>query len=469
MRMMRNIRTMTAAIALLAAGTGVAAAQSCEETQFRSEQGEAYLAAENFMFEEPPNTSAALAKLNELKQMELNCYERAAATGLGVQIKVEAGDYRGAAQDLQNLVNSGSIPADQRLSTLENIALLYLQADQRTQALQAFDRWISAGGRPNRDRMFLLGQLYYQAGDKRKSLDYMERVFEIDGPGAERTVYDFLILLYDETGQRAKRARLLESLLQRDPSDKQLWQIIASDYYEAGDDRKAFEMQKAMYFAGLLEESGEIMQIVNFYNSFDVPFEAAKVLEKEMNAGRIEKNFQNLDQLANLYQVAREYERAIPVIKEMARIQDTGRVYERLGRAYFEVGRGEDAEEALRQAQAKGNMKEPGYGWVLIGQTHYNRDERAKAREAFRKATEYRDGRAGGQGWLDFMQNEDDTQRALVVFEAEQDVITLKAEQERCEQVITVVGEDAAGEECQTVAQRLEEAQAALAEIKGQS
>ena len=469
MRMIRHFRSMTAAIALLAAGTGIAAAQGCEETTFRSKQGQLYLEAENLLLQEPKDTAGALRKLNELRQQELNCYEEAAAIGLSAQIKVESGDNMGAARELEALVARGYVPAEQRLSTLKNIAYLYLQADDRNTALRKFEDWTRAGGKPNRDEMFLLGQLYYQAGNKQQSLNYMEQVFQIDGPGAERTVYDFLILLYDETGQRAKRARLLESLLQRDPSDKQLWQIIASDYYEGGDERKAFEMQKAMYFAGLLKESGEIMQIVNFYNQFDVPFEAAKVLEKEMNAGRIEKNFKNLDQLANLYQVAREYERAIPVIKEMARIQDTGRVYERLGRSYFEMGRWQDAEEALRQAEAKGNMKEPGYGWVLIGQSLYNRDQRGPAREAFREAMKFRDGRAGGQGWLDFMQNEDDTQRALVVFEAEQDVITLKAEQERCKQVITVVGEDAAGEECKTVAERLEEATATLAEIKGQS
>ena len=466
MRLSRILKSMTAAAALATAGAGYASAQVCEETTFRSEPGQLYLEAENKLIQND-DRAGALASLNQLRAMELNCYEEGAATLLSAQIKAQSDDYVGAAQDLQLALNRGFIPAESRLQTLKNIAQLYLQADQRTQSLQGFERWIQAGGKPTRDEMFLLGQLYYQAGNKQQSLSWMERVFQIDGPGADRVVYDFLILLYDETGQRAKRAQLLESLLQRDPSDKQLWQIITSDYYQGGDERKAFEMQKAMYFGGLLTEEGEIMQVVNFYNQFDVPFEAAKVLEKEMNAGRIPKNFKNLDQLANLYQVAREYERAIPVIQEMAKFEDTGRTYERLGRSYFEMGNWSKAEKALRTAQAKGGMKEPGFGWVLIGQTLYNRDDRAGAREAFRKATELRDGRRGGQGWLDFMQNEEDTQKALVVFEAQQDLQTVLNEQKRCKELSVVLNEDELPEGCATVAERIEEMRAKVEELRG--
>ena len=75
-------------------------------------------------------------------------------------------------------------------------------------------------------------------------------IFEIDGSNAEREVYDFLIYLYDATGQRAKKAALLEQLLAKNPNERRLWDAIAGDYFQANEERKAFEVQKAMYLGG---------------------------------------------------------------------------------------------------------------------------------------------------------------------------------------------------------------------------
>lgn len=459
----RHMRTALAAFAVAGLGIASAAAQACTDTEFRSGPGSVYLEAETELLTNN-NPQAALAKLNKLLTMELNCYERGAALRLGAGIKIANEDFIGAAKDLKSLLDQGIIPANERAQTLYNISQLYLSADDRVTALRFMEQWISAGGQPTRDQMWTLAALYYQQDNGKKALEWAEKVFQKDGPNAKREVYDFLILLYGETGQLGKRAQLLETLLERNPGERRLWEVIASDYYQGGDERKSFEMQKAMYFAGLLTTEDEVMRIVNFYNRFDAPFEAAKALEKEMNAGRIATSFEKLELLANLYQVAREYDRAIPVIQKAAQLKDSGAMYERLGRSYFELRRWEEAEKALATALSKGGLKEPGFAWVLIGQSRYERKDRAGAREAFRKALDFADGRGGGRGWLDFMQSEDDTVFALKVFEQQQAVNTLQNEQTNCKQ-LDVFGE-ARPETCDTVADRLKAEQQKLEELQ---
>lgn len=464
-RLMRSV----ASLAAICVMSGAAFAQVCETTEFRSAPGGIYLEAETELLTNK-NPQAALAKLQKLLATpDLNCYEKGAALRLGAAIKIESKDFKGAAKDLQGLLDSGLIPAKDKANTYFQISQLYLTADDRTSALRYYELWLAQGGQPTRDQSWTLAALYYQMENPRKALEFAEKVFQKDGPGAQRQVYDFLILLYEETGQLAKRATLLETLLERNPSERRLWEVIASDYFKGGDERKAFEMQKAMYFAGLLTTEEELMRIVNFYNRFDAPFEAAKMLEKEMNAGRIKPTFEKLELLANLYQVAREYKRAIPVIQRAARERDTGAMYERLGRSNFELRNWEEAEKALSTALSKGGLKEPGFAWVLIGQSRYERKDRAGAREAFRKATEISDGRAAGRGWLDFMKSEDDAQYGLVVYEQQQALTTVKNEQERCKQLV-VLGEGAP-ESCKTVEERLKVEQDKLDEIvrKGQS
>jgi len=455
--MIKNIMKSAASVAIMVAvGTGVANAQACEETQFSSANAENYLTAETELLVNQ-NPQAALVALNALKAQPLNCYEEGAALRLGAAIKIENEDYAGAVADLLTAIDRGFIPESERKTTYYNISQIYLSTDNKEKALEYFDKWMAAGGVPDRNQKWTLAVLYQQMDNFPQSLVYAEQVLQADGPGAERQVYDFLIFLYDKTGNYGKKAELLELLLERDPTDRRLWDAISGDYFRGGEDRKAFEVQKAMYLAGILQTEDELMRVVNFYNTFDVPYAAAKILEKEINAGRISKTYQRLELLANLYQVAREFEKAIPVIEEAAELAPDGKMYERLGRSFSELQDWAAAEDALIKAINKGGLQNAGLAWVLVGQSRYERDDRSGAREAFRSANN-----RGGRGWLDFMRAEDNTAIALARFEIFNEVSDYKKEKERCED-LEVIGN--APDSCNTVDERLAEAEDRLAEF----
>jgi tetratricopeptide (TPR) repeat protein len=457
--MMKSIMRSAATIAIAASiGVGTAAGQACEETQFSSANAENYLKAETELMANE-NPSAALVALNALRAGELNCYEEGAALQLSAAIKIQTEDYLGAVRDLETLIARGFISGDQLESTYYNISQLYLTTDNKEKALEYMDKWMGAGGVPNRSQKWTLAVLYQQMDRFPESLVWAERVLADDGPNAERSVYDFLIFLYDKTGNFAKKAEILELLLSKDPTDRRLWDAIAGDYFRGGQERKAFEVQKAMYLGGILQTEDELMRIVNFYNSFDVPYAAAKILEKEMNAGRISRSYERLELLANLYQVAREFQKAIPVIEQAAEMAPNGKMYERLGRSFSELQDWENAEDALIKAINKGGLDNVGLSWVLVGQSRYEREDRSGAREAFRNANN-----RGGRGWIDFMAAEDNTARALVVFEAQNEVNDYKKEKERCKD-LEVIGN--APETCLTVDDRLAAAEEALAELQG--
>ncbi|MDJ0920627.1 MAG: tetratricopeptide repeat protein [Henriciella sp.] len=457
----RILRGLAASGAMLALTAGASLAQECTETQFSSKNAEFYLKAETELLTNK-NAQAALGFLNQLRNQEMNCYEEGSALRLGAAIKIEAGDYAGAVRDLEAALNRGFIPQSEHKTTYYNISQIYLNTENLPKAMEYFDKWLAAGGAPNRDTKWQLAVINQKLERPRESLRWAEEVFAADGPNADRQVYDFLIYLYDETGQLAKKAQLLEQLLAKNPNERRLWDAISGDYFRANEDRKAFEVQKAMYLGGILQTEDEIMRVVNFYNTFNAPYQAAKILNKEMNQGRINKTYNRMELLANLYQVAREYERAIPVIEEAAQMSSNGEMYERLGRSYTELQEWAKAEEALTNAINKGGLKDRSLAWVLIGQSRYERGDRAGAREAFRQANS-----RAGRGWIDFMASEDATERALVVFEASSLVQDLTTERKRCKDIEVLGGEPT--EACQTVDQRLDDATAALAEIQGTS
>lgn len=441
-------------------GAASAMAQACEITEFRSKPAELYLKAETEHLQNANNEEAARL-LRELRALpDLNCYERNAATQLSAGINIALERYEAAISDLESVIRSGGVPREQQLKLYYNIGMLYLQADNQMKALEAFRNWINQGGRPNRDDNWRLAYLTDKAGDARGAVGYAEKVLAADRPNAQRQVYDFLIYLYDKTGQLGKQAQLLEELLAKDPTDRRLWDVIAGNYFKSNDERKAFEVYKAMYHAGLLTKEAELKRVVNFYNSFNAPYQAAKVLEKEINQGRIQGNLENLTLLANLYQVAREHDRAIPVLDKAAAAGGGAPMLERMGRSHADLQQWDKAEAALRRAIDMGGTKDKGLAWVLIGQSRYEKKDRAGAREAFRNANN-----RGGRGWLNFMDSEDATARALRIFQAQQPVTELMNEKDRCEQ-LKVFNPDQLPDGCATVDERLAAAQEALEKAK---
>jgi tetratricopeptide (TPR) repeat protein len=453
------LRSAGAALAVLTIGASGALAQTCDITELSSAVGEKYLLAQNELVVND-NPAAASAGLAALRGEQLNCYEEGAVLGLSAQIKLAQEDYLGAARDLRTSLDKGYIPVDQRGQTLKALSQIYFAENQYDDGLRFMNEWIAAGGQPTRDEKWTLASVYALQDKYREAVPWAEQVLAADGANADRAVYDMLIYLYSNTGQLAKKAALLERLIERDPTDKQLWQAIAGDYFQADNQRRAFEVQKTMYLGGILTEETEIMQVVNFYNSFDVPYAAARILEKEMNAGRVSRSFERLELLAQLYQVAREHERAIPVLTEAARMNNSADLYLRLGRSYLDQKEWEKAEEALTSALNAGGLRDRGLAWTQIGQTRYERDDRAGAREAFAKAND-----RTGRSWLAFMDSEERTAKARIVEVADNERRELVTEQDACK-TLTIIGGENLPEGCATIDERLAAATAKVVELQ---
>jgi hypothetical protein len=447
MRLKIFLKGAVAAGMLGVMGAGSALAQGCTETQFGAKTGQTYLEAETAAIANK-DFNTANAKLNALRSQPLNCYEESAIIRLSAYIKIELGDRQGAIKDLLDAINKGYVPQADIAQTYYNIAQIYLQMEDLKSSLDYMNRWMNAGGKPDRTQKWQLAVLSQRANNLKDAIRWAEEVRREDGSKFDQALYDLLVFLYNDTGDQAKLAEVLETLVERNPTERKYWDAIAGNYFQSNEQRKAFEVQKAMYLAGLLKTEDELMRIVNFYNQFNAPYYAAKTLEKEMNAGRIKKTTEKMSLLADFYQVAREHEKAIPVIRQAAEMGGGGAMYERLGASYSELQKWKETEDALQLALSKGGYKDRGTIWVRIGQSRFERGDRAGAKEAFRQA-----GNAGGRGWLDFMNSEEETKDALVCFEVQAAVMNIVNEDKICKK-LTGLG-DATPEGCKTVGERL--------------
>lgn len=385
------------------------------------------------------NYQGALTELNKLTGKQLNPYEAGQVYKLRGICNFQLQQTQAAADDFQKALESGGLTAAENLELRNNIGRLYLAAGQFQKGIDSLEAWIRSGGQADDKVLYPLSIAYYRVGNIPKATENAEAVLRAQGAKPTRELLDFLNVLYVEGGpsKRRERAALLERMLDLFPNDKNLWDAVAALYFDANDERRAFEVVKLAYLAGLKTSEQEIKQIVNFYSNFNAPFAAARLLEKEMNANRVQTNLDNLLLLANLYQVAREFDRSIPVLQRASQLSNNGALSERLGRSLFEEAKYREAIAAFRDAINRGGLQDLGNAWVLTGNAYYELDNRDEARKAFAEAARVGNNasKVAARGWIDFMDNEEKLSTAVRQLEADLAAQRAAGEKERCEKL----------------------------------
>jgi len=190
---------------------------------------------------------------------------------------------------------------------------------------------------------------WVQAEDYRRALPWAEKWFRAASP-KERKHFDLLNFLYNNLGMTGKQADIVKQMLQRYPEDITLWNTWASMLSNGGREDDAFEVKKMLYLGGALKTESEIMQIIQYYSFYEMPYQAAQILEREMNAGVVSKSTDRLIQLSDLLRQAREYKKAIPILQQAAAGAGSGKVYAQLGEALYNDAQCDKAEEAFKQS-----------------------------------------------------------------------------------------------------------------------
>ena len=71
--------------------------------------------------------------------------------------------------------------------------------------------------------------------------------------------------------------------------------------------------------------------MAQLYMLFEVPYKVATLIEQEIKNGRVDKNEKNYRLLSQAFTLASEDEKAIPALKEAAKLSDEGELAGRFG------------------------------------------------------------------------------------------------------------------------------------------
>ncbi|MDX1694913.1 MAG: tetratricopeptide repeat protein [Ketobacteraceae bacterium] len=359
--------------------------------------------------------------LEQLKQRSaLSPYEKAMIHNQLGFLHYQQNRIDQAIETFEHVIKQDPIPEALLQSTLYTLAQIYFENENYPQSIQTLKRWFAIIKNPSEDAYALLAQAYYQTDNHRLVVDNLNKALSMLEEKNLSPVEQWLVMLqssYAELGLIEQRVSIMKWLLRIYP--KKDYFLALSTAYGLLDNRsKQLSVLEIAYKEGMLDQASELLTLASLMFSGGAPYKAARVLEKGIAGEIIPASVRHLKFLASAWIDAREFEKAIPVLKRAAAMSATGEINVMVGNAYFNLGKWQQAAEAFQKALEKGSIESPEKIWLLVGQCYLRLKQFDTAEKIFEKALTFEDVRDKADQWLRYTTLEAQRYEAYQAFKA---------------------------------------------------
>jgi tetratricopeptide (TPR) repeat protein len=239
-------------------------------------------------------------------------------------------------------------------------------------------------------------------------VEWAMSIATVRGTEIKEQWYLLLRVAYWELNNLPKVKDILEILVVRWPK-KEYWTNLSAVYAELDMESRQLAAYEAAYDQGLLVSNGELVQMAQLFLQAEVPYKAAMVLDKGMTGRNVEKTAKNYRLMSQAWALAQEDSKAIPPLREAARLSDDGELDARLAQSYLNLSRYKECIQASNTGLRKGDVKRADDAYMVLGMCHFESDNLGQAETAFKRAqNRARNDRSkkNANSWLRFIQNE---------------------------------------------------------------
>lgn len=361
--------------------------------------------------DEAGDVEEAISILREVEEKSdsMNAYEKAMMYNFFGFIYYNNEDYGKALESFAKVVEQQPIPEKFEMTTLFSLAQLNLMQGNYDDTITYMERWESLhqGAIPPKNKV-IKAQAYYQNKNYEMAGNWITQA--IEDQEAEGMLPDegWLILqraVYYELKQPQKVKNVLVKMVKLFDEPK-YWIQLAGMYGELGEERKQLAIMETAYQRGFVNTSADIFNMAQLYYYHRAPYKGARLMEQAMEDGALEKNMRNLKFLGQSWSLAKEQDKAIPVMKQAADLSEDGELDAQLAQILLNEERFEESIEAANNAIAKGGLRNPGLVHLIKGMALYNKKQYALALNQLAEAEKFQKSRAMAQQWKQFVQGE---------------------------------------------------------------
>jgi len=386
-----------------------------------------------------PDFAGAQAKLDEIKAMpKLSDYEQAQLYNFYGFIYYSQERYQDSINAYQTVLSFQEIPPGLRNQITYTLAQLKFTIEEYAEAIQLIKDWLKNQENPAPDPYVLIATGYYQLAGlepegSAKAQEYMDQII----PNIERALaiaaergtkpkeqwYLLLRVAYWDKGDMEKVREILYTLVANWPK-KEYWAQLSAVYgelagvYSDASGPNSSKTKKAevkqlssfanLYDQGLLSSNSDYVQAASLYLSQGAPYKGARILEEGIENGAVERNVKNLRLISQAWALAQENDKAIPPLKEAAKLSKDGELDIRLAQSYLNLSQYKSCISAARTGIKKGDINRADIANMILGMCLFETDDLSNAKAAFRNAAKDERSESSARQWLKYIQSEED-------------------------------------------------------------
>lgn len=354
--------------------------------------------------QEEGDPAEGLALIARLNPKRLNPMERASVFRVEALLHYAAGKMDATIAGFRKVLDEEILPLTQETALRFNIAQLFAGLYRWNEAIEALDDWFRYVEQPKPIAYYLLGIANFQLGNPDLAIVNTEKALEL-APKPKEAWLQLLAALYIQQEDYANATPILEELVVRFPK-KAYWVQLGLIYGARENYRGSLAIRQIAYAQGLLTEDKELRRLARSYLYSELPYPAARVLEKGIADDKIKKDAKALELLANSWIAAREFDKSLPPLRQAAAVAEDGNLYLRLGQVYLQREAWDLAAERFEDAIKKGNLEDPGNAKLLLGIAYYNDTQVFRARSSFIEAADYDKTRVAAERWISHLERE---------------------------------------------------------------
>ena len=371
--------------------------------------------AEAQTFAEAKDYASAEEILNEMldatsKKSKLNAYELANVYNTYAFLRYAVEDYNGALNYYQKVIDQRpQIPVALEVGTLFTIAQLHFLQENWQKGIDTLNQWMAVTEIPNTNAYVLLANGYFQLKDYDKSLENIQIAIdreEAAGKLPKEQWYNLARFIHFDRDSFAEALDILEILIMYYPK-KQYWVQASHLYGEQKDEARQLAILEATYQQNLLDKSQDLVLLSQLYLNAEVPYPAAKTLEKGFKDEIVEDDSKNYELAGVAWRQAQEVTKSLPMLELAAEKSEKGELYARLGSVYLDVDKNKEAVAALSKGLKRGGVKRTDQARLALGMAYFNLGEFNFARKAFREAAKDKRAKAFARQWLKYINSEE--------------------------------------------------------------
>lgn len=209
---------------------------------------------------------------------------------------------------------------------------------------------------------------------------------------------------YELKNYKGAVASLME-LIKYEPTNKEYWIQLASLYTVTDDiNRAAVSLQLANLLDIKLNKN-ETLQLAVFLRDLRVPFYSARLLEKSLESGILEKSEKNLLLVGDIYYEAKENTKALHFYTLSADKQKSAKIYYKVAKIHALEYDYKSAVKYLLLSLKNSDDDLRSEKMLLLGKAYYETGYQDKAKRVFRELVSSKKYGKYAQAWIEYMNN----------------------------------------------------------------